>query len=102
MRYLIAYDIASDQQRNRLVRILERYGERVQFSLFECPLTEAGEKELRARLRIGEFLTGKHGALFIYPLDDNAVRRAERYGKKLWIDEPAVIISAVDSDAEER
>lgn len=38
LRYVIAYDIADDKRRRRLVRVLEAYGDRVQWSLFEAVL----------------------------------------------------------------
>ena len=39
MRYLIAYDVTDNQRRNRLARFLLDYGDRVQYSAFECELT---------------------------------------------------------------
>lgn len=37
-RYLIAYDIVDDLRRSHLAKVLERYGDRVQYSVFlvEC------------------------------------------------------------------
>jgi CRISPR-associated protein Cas2 len=40
MCVVIAYDISEDSRRSRLVRLLEGYGERVQYSVFECDLGE--------------------------------------------------------------
>lgn len=37
--YVVAYDIADDDRRRRLAQLLEGYGARVQFSVFECDLT---------------------------------------------------------------
>ncbi|MBI5465978.1 MAG: CRISPR-associated endonuclease Cas2 [Candidatus Kerfeldbacteria bacterium] len=90
---MIAYDITDDRIRNRLVKILEWFGERVQYSLFECELTEAGEMELRARLKAGSFLNGDKGAVFIYPLERGSVSKIERYGKATFIDNTAVIVT---------
>jgi len=39
MFYAISYDISDDGRRNSASRILERYGTRVQRSVFECNLT---------------------------------------------------------------
>lgn len=33
-RYLVAYDIASDSRRARVARVLQGYGDRVQYSVF--------------------------------------------------------------------
>lgn len=93
MRYIVAYDIPSDRFRNRLVKILEKYGERIQFSVFECKLTSAGIDEMKARLKMGEFLNGKHGAISIYPLDEVSVAKIERYGQSPYIDQETVIVT---------
>lgn len=37
--YVVAYDIPDDRRRLRVARLLERYGERVQYSVFEMYLT---------------------------------------------------------------
>ena len=41
MRYTVAYDIASDHRRNRLVVTLSGVGVRVQQSVFDCELDSA-------------------------------------------------------------
>ena len=38
--YLVCYDITSDRVRNKIVKTLEGYGRRVQYSVFECDLDE--------------------------------------------------------------
>jgi len=38
-RYVIAYDMPDDKRRNKVARVLEGHGERVQYSVFECQLT---------------------------------------------------------------
>ncbi len=38
--YLISYDIPSDRHRLRIAHLLEGYGQRVQYSVFEVWLTE--------------------------------------------------------------
>lgn len=39
MFIVVAYDISDDKTRTRLSKTLRRFGERVQFSVFECILT---------------------------------------------------------------
>jgi CRISPR-associated protein Cas2 len=38
LTYLICYDIEDDRERTRLAHLLEAYGERVQYSVFEVHL----------------------------------------------------------------
>lgn len=40
MFYLVCYDIVSDTRRNKVSKLLEAYGFRVQKSVFECILDE--------------------------------------------------------------
>lgn len=49
--YLIAYDISSPKRWRRVVRQLERVGERVQLSIFAAHLTPARAHRLEAHLR---------------------------------------------------
>lgn len=38
MFYLVTYDISDDQRRTKVAKILEDYGDRVQYSVFEMEL----------------------------------------------------------------
>ena len=40
-RYVVAYDIADDVRRARMARVLERFGDRVQYSVFVVDLGAA-------------------------------------------------------------
>lgn len=37
--YVVAYDIVNDRRRNHVSSILEKYGTRINFSVFECFVT---------------------------------------------------------------
>ncbi|MBM7846596.1 CRISPR-associated endonuclease Cas2 [Herpetosiphon giganteus] len=50
MLYLISYDIAVDKRRTRIAKILEGFGQRVQYSVFECDLTAKQYSKLRGKL----------------------------------------------------
>jgi CRISPR-associated protein Cas2 len=50
--YLICYDIDDDRERNRVAKLLERHGQRVQYSVFELHLrSERKLRELQQGLR---------------------------------------------------
>jgi CRISPR-associated protein Cas2 len=51
MRYVIAYDIVDDNRRNRVAHFLERWGRRVQKSLFECDLSPEELEKVCSRLK---------------------------------------------------
>jgi CRISPR-associated protein Cas2 len=49
-RILVCYDISADKRRNKAATLCESYGQRVQFSVFECPLDETRLARLKAEL----------------------------------------------------
>lgn len=48
--YVVAYDIPSDRRRTKVHKILSGFGQWIQFSLFECYLTEKEHLILQAKL----------------------------------------------------
>lgn len=49
-RILVCYDISADKRRNKVAKLCESYGARVQFSVFECPLDETRLAQMKAAL----------------------------------------------------
>lgn len=48
---LISYDISNDRNRLKVMKALEDYGRRVQYSVFECCLTSPQLQKLKLRLQ---------------------------------------------------
>ena len=48
--YVISYEIYSDKLRNKVAKVLEGYGVRIQYSVFECRINEKKCKELYGKL----------------------------------------------------
>ena len=51
MRVVISYDISDDKRRREVAKIIEGYGYRVQYSVFECDLKRQQMKALQKALR---------------------------------------------------
>lgn len=51
MFILISYDIHDNRRRTRVMKTLQDYGTRVQYSVFECNLQSAQLQKLKERLR---------------------------------------------------
>jgi len=66
MRYVIAYDIEDNRRRTRLAKVLEGYGDRVQFSLFEAELSDDEVEVVLRRLR--PLVDKDTDCLRVYPL----------------------------------
>lgn len=50
-RYLIAYDIPDDRRRSSIAKILESFGDRIQYSVFVVDATPVNLEKLKGRLR---------------------------------------------------
>lgn len=48
MIIIVAYDVVDDTRRNRIAKALKNYGQRIQYSVFECDLTSQQIKSLKA------------------------------------------------------
>ncbi len=89
MLVLVSYDVETIKKegRRRLRRVAKAcldYGQRVQYSVFECELTPAQWAELRQRL-IDEIEPDKDSLRF-YFLGSNWRKRIEHIGAKASID----------------
>lgn len=85
MLVLVAYDVNTTDKpgRKRLRRVAKAcldFGQRVQFSVFECVVGDKEWVELRARL-VGE-IDPRVDSLRFYFLDRAAAERVEHHGSK--------------------
>ena len=48
---LVTYDIENDRRRTKIHKILSNFGEPVQYSVFECFISEEDFEELRGKLK---------------------------------------------------
>ena len=48
---VVSYDSPNDRRRTKVMKTLEGYGHRVQYSVFECELRPADLEKLKARLK---------------------------------------------------
>lgn len=78
-KFILCYDIQDDKKRTKLYRLCERYGVRVQFSVFEFRLTATDHVAFRGELERGGWLDGKC-AVLIYPLHEDDLSQIERHG----------------------
>lgn len=66
MLHIVTYDIPSDKRRNKIAKLLEGYGKRVQLSVFECDISESLLLELKKKLRGNVHL--KEDTIRFYPI----------------------------------
>lgn len=52
MFYIVSYDIPDDKKRNHIAKTLKDFGDRVQYSVFECILSEGLYERMVDRLNM--------------------------------------------------
>ena len=78
--YVVSYDIASDRRRNKIAKTLEGYGTRIQYSVFECRLTEKKYKEMYRKLM--QLMTDEEdGSIRIYSVCGNCEGKIRTIGE---------------------
>lgn len=63
---VVAYDVSDDRRRFRVAQLLEKVGIRVNYSVFECMLTDAQYEKLRHD--IGNKINLKEDSVVYYPI----------------------------------
>lgn len=82
MRTLICYDISDDKRRRKVMGIMEGYGYRVQYSVFECDLDRRKTAELKRRLR--PLVSKKNGKASVFTRSVPIVKRRDKLLAKIW------------------
>jgi len=76
---VVSYDIANNRRRQKVVKIMEGYGRRVQYSVFECRLTARNYRNLREKL--ASVIDSKHDSILFYPLCQPCLRQRDGLGR---------------------
>lgn len=88
--YLVCYDIRDDLRLRRVAKLLEGYGERLQYSVFRCRLTPREEERLRWELTR---VAAKEDAWLIVPLCGSCVERVRRRdARSAWPEDPPAYV----------
>lgn len=78
MFYVIVYDISNDKRRKKVADLLEGYGERVQYSVFECVLDKGRYRQLRDRLK--KRINLEEDSIRIYPIVKSSLSKVKTWG----------------------
>jgi len=76
--YVVAYDISCQKRRTKVANVLRAYGQRVQYSVFECVLSPLEFRELKGRLK--QVIKLPEDSLRMYPMSGHTVRQVEVWG----------------------
>ena len=77
--WVIAYDTPSNKRRRKLAKLLEGYGLRVQWSVFECRLRSEEIRMLKQRLL--RLIDSNLDSVRLWPVPETSCARIENLGK---------------------
>lgn len=63
---VIAYDIADDRRRYKIIKIIEKHGVRINYSVYECMLTQSQLDKIQKK--IDELIVRKEDTVVYYPI----------------------------------
>lgn len=93
---LVSYDVNTEEAAGRrrlarVARICKAFGQRVQYSVFECSVNDLDMERLRSRLKSA--INAEQDSLRIYQLRGRREEYIESYGIDRYInfDEPLVV-----------
>jgi len=75
---VVSYDIPSNRRRRKVAELLEGYGQRVQYSVFECRLSEGKLAELQKRLK--RRIKIEEDSVRFYPIPTYAIEQIIIWG----------------------
>jgi CRISPR-associated protein Cas2 len=77
--WIVAYDTPSSKRRRKLASLLEGYGQRVQWSVFECRLQKQELQALVARLN--RVVLADHDRVRLWPVPESSCARVIQLGQ---------------------
>ncbi len=77
--YLISYDLSNDRLRQKVAKEMENYGKRVQYSVFECRISEKQLRTLYQKLAV-IMQEEKEGSVRIYTICGNCEAKIQIIG----------------------
>lgn len=87
---IVSYDSPSNRRRYKVMKTLEGFGTRVQYSVFECNLKPKQIDDLRRRLIK---LIDREDSVRLYFLGAEDIKRIERLGDERKVEERIFILA---------
>lgn len=71
---IVAYDISDDKRRRRVIKTIEKYGTRINFSVFECMFTDLQLSKTQEKIR--SIIEDSEDSVVFYPICINCFCKA--------------------------
>lgn len=76
--YLIAYDMANNRRRNKIVKVLSNYAYRVQYSVFEFSTTDLIFEKIKNKIQ--RIIDNEEDSILIYELCETDWNKKMSFG----------------------
>jgi CRISPR-associated protein Cas2 len=87
--YLVSYDVRDPERLRRTAAVLKGYGDRLQYSVFRCRLSNRQKERMLWELAK---VMDSDDALLLVPLCRVCVSRIEVRGTCGWLEEPPLVV----------
>ena len=75
---VVAYDISGNKRRKKVSDLLEKFGNRVNYSVFECLISSQKLKKLK--IEADTLIDRKKDSILYYPLCSSCIEKIDRHG----------------------
>lgn len=79
MFWIVSYDIPNDKRRGKVAKILEGYGRRAQYSVFECEINDEQREKLERALQ--REIDAEEDDIRFYPMNRADLKRVRLLGR---------------------
>lgn len=79
MFWIVSYDIPNDKRRGKVAKILEGYGRRAQYSVFECEINDEQREKLERALK--REIDADEDDIRFYPMNRADLKRVRLLGR---------------------
>ncbi len=87
---VVSYDIPDDKRRTKVMKIVEGYGQRAQYSVFECEIAPVALRQLQERLR--DVIDHSEDDVRFYGLCHECLGKVTVLGKGVLNRQPAYVV----------
>ncbi len=78
MFWIVTYDIPDDKRRRKVAKLLEGFGRRAQYSVFECDLKKEDYNRMKSRLK--KLVNPRQDNIRFYLISADDVKRRQVWG----------------------
>jgi len=79
MKFVFCYDISDQRKLQKIARKMEKYGVRVQYSIFEVDTTFSNAKKILKELE--ELMDKETDRIYVFPIEEDNYKETQRIGK---------------------